>query len=189
MSSLGAHSHRQSHQWIQIFLEDVSLCVTASGVHYRVHSLPATHYLLCHLSVKPNEWVLRREFPIAPTFQPSSSELYYTELDTPCRNAVHDYLKFLNGGENDMRNVNWTLNSCWKLSDLTEWVSFAMVLQCLPVARAVSQGTSQYSPMAFFKQLLILLDFMVYELQSKSQNSNLEYCIIYRRRAPLGRRT
>jgi hypothetical protein len=120
-----------------------SFALTASGVN-RIHSPPATHYLLCHLSVKPTEWVLRREFPIAPTFQPSGYALYYTELDAPCRNAIHDHLKFLNGQENDMRNVNWVLNSCWKLNDFGEWLSFVIVLQCLPVARAVSQGISQF---------------------------------------------
>ncbi|KAG8801165.1 hypothetical protein FRC17_006706, partial [Serendipita sp. 399] len=101
----------------------------------------ATHFLLSHLSVKSTEWVLRREFPVAPSFQPSAVMLHYSDLDSAARKALHEHLRNVNGSEeDDMVNVNWGLKSCWKLHDRDEWFSFAVVLECLPIARALSTG-------------------------------------------------
>ncbi|KIM27034.1 hypothetical protein M408DRAFT_330199 [Serendipita vermifera MAFF 305830] len=100
----------------------------------------ATHFLLSHISVKPGSWILRREFPIAPTFRPSGKVLPYTEMDTACRRAIHEHLRNINGGEGDPVAVNWALESCWRLNDTNEWFSFALVLLCCPIARALRGG-------------------------------------------------
>ncbi|KAG8845558.1 hypothetical protein FRC20_003168 [Serendipita sp. 405] len=101
----------------------------------------ATHFLLAHLSVKPTEWLLRRQFPVAPGFRPSSVILHYPELDRAARTAIHEHLRHVNGSEDDMASVNWSLNSCWRLHDVDEWFSFAIILECLPIARAISSRT------------------------------------------------
>lgn len=39
-----------------------------------------------------------------------------------------------------MVGVNWVLDSCWRLNDLDGWFSFAIVMLCCPVARALRKG-------------------------------------------------
>jgi hypothetical protein len=115
-----------------------------------IYNVPATHFLLCHLSVKGNERKVRREFPVSPTFKPSDGFLHYAEMDVMSRMAIRDHLQHVNGSEDDLANVNWGLASCWKLNDRDGWFSFAIILQCMPVARALSRGTSKYRSCFFY---------------------------------------
>ncbi|KIM27036.1 hypothetical protein M408DRAFT_330200, partial [Serendipita vermifera MAFF 305830] len=100
----------------------------------------ATHWHLAHVSVGATGWLLRREFPIAPTFKPSASVLSYSDLDSGCRAAVKEHIRHMNGGEDSMSSVNWALDSIWKLKDYDEYFNFVIVLLCCPVARAFRKG-------------------------------------------------
>ncbi|PVG00675.1 hypothetical protein CPB86DRAFT_813011 [Serendipita vermifera] len=90
--------------------------------------------------VRGSERVVRREFPISPTFKPSDTPLHHHEIDAPARAAIKEHLHNVNGSEGDFAKVNWALYSCWKLSDKDSWFSFAIILQCMPIARALSRG-------------------------------------------------
>lgn len=121
-----------------------SLCFSEQVKILKFRQNQATHFLLAHLSVKSTSWILRREFPIAPSFRPSAVPLLYSELDTASRAAINEHLRHINGSEDDMAAVNWALDSCWKINDIDEWFSFAIVLLCCPVARALRRGSGRF---------------------------------------------
>jgi hypothetical protein len=79
-------------------------------------------------------------------------------LDAQARKAIREHLSHVNGGvePDDMGangdgegngtrwEVNWALCGCWRLNDMDQWFSFVVVLQSMPVARALRRGLSEW---------------------------------------------